>query len=275
MLVRSAYRPILLSVRVKDVAQADFEREVIDRSRDVPVVVDFWADWCGPCRTLGPALERAVERHNGKVELAKVDVDSNQGLAQRYGIRGIPAVKAFRKGELVDEFVGAQPEQIVERFVEGLVPTETDRLVAEGTEESLRQALELEPDRRDAMIALARLLLDRGEIERALELMEPIEGDPVTEGLAARARLLLSAGPSPGPGQDLHEELKEGLKKGLDALRRGEMEAALERLSKVAEEADGETRELVRQVMVGIFTELGPADPLATTYRRKLATALY
>jgi len=262
-------------VPVKDVAEGDFEREVIDRSRDVPIVVDFWAVWCGPCRTLGPALERAVERHDGKVELAKVDVDSNQGLAQRYGIRGIPAVKGFRNGEVVDEFVGAQPEQMVERFVEGLLPTETDRLVREGTEESLRQALELEPERRDAKIAFARLLLDRGEIEKALELAEPIEGDPVAEGLTARARLLLPARPSPAPNQDLDEESREELRKGLDALTRGEMEAALERLSKVAEEADGETRELVRRVMVGTFTELGPTHPLSTAFRRKLAAALY
>ena len=108
-------------------------------------MVDFWAEWCGPCRTLGPMIEKAVESRDGDVVLAKVDVDSNQGLAQRYGIRGIPAVKAFRDGEVVDEFTGAIPQPQVERFIDKVVPSEADALVAEGDEQSLRRALELEP----------------------------------------------------------------------------------------------------------------------------------
>src|SRR5690242_6440277 len=113
-----------------DVTERDFEARVIERSREVPVVVDFWAEWCGPCRTLGPALEAAVEKRAGKVELAKLDVDSNQGLASAFGIRGIPAVKAFRDGKMVAEFTGAIPPPAVEQFLDQLVPSEADELVA-------------------------------------------------------------------------------------------------------------------------------------------------
>jgi len=250
---------------VSDVIEADFEREVIERSRELPVVVDFWAEWCGPCRTLGPALEQAVSSRDGKVLLAKVDVDSNPGLSQRYGIRGIPAVKAFRDGAVVDEFVGALPAEAVERFINGLVPSEADALVAEGDEQSLRRALELDPDHPRAASALAALLLERGDAEAALALVEQIDGDFAAEGIAARARLELSGA---------RERLPE-LAAGLDSLAASDFEQALEHLSSAVEQADEETRELIRRVMVGIFTELGADHPLSTAYRRRLAAALY
>src|SRR5947209_3853263 len=121
-----------------DVFESNFQTAVIERSREVPVVVDFWAEWCGPCRKLGPVLERAVAAREGKVELAKVDVDSNPVLARTYRIQGIPAVKAFRDGAVVADFVGAQPPAAVERFLYSLLPSEADQLVARGDEESLR-----------------------------------------------------------------------------------------------------------------------------------------
>jgi putative thioredoxin len=245
-----------------DVAEADFQTKVIERSRELPVLVDFWAAWCGPCRVLGPVLEQAVGDTNGKLELAKVDVDSNQRLAQTYGVRGIPAVKAFRDGRVVDEFVGALPQVKVEQFVEKLLPSEADGLVAAGDEASLRRALELEPRRADAAIALAGLLLERGDAEAAQELVEPLEGNFVAEGLAARARLMRAAGEDGDLGS------------ALDALKRGDPEAGLEGLMSVFDDSDPDTRELVRKAMVGIFAELGPDDPLATTYRRRLATKL-
>ncbi|HEY8765073.1 MAG TPA: thioredoxin, partial [Solirubrobacteraceae bacterium] len=121
-----------------DVSEIEFPTAVIERSRAVPVVVDFWAEWCGPCRQLGPVLERAVEARAGKVELVKVDTDANPELARSYGIQGIPAVKAFRDGEVVSEFVGALPPPAVERFLDSLVPSEAEALVERGDEESLR-----------------------------------------------------------------------------------------------------------------------------------------
>jgi putative thioredoxin len=248
-----------------DATTADFEQKVIERSREVPVVVDFWAEWCGPCRTLSPALERAAEARPEKVDLVKVDVDSNQELAVRYRVQGIPAVKAFRDGEVVDEFVGAVPAATVERFFDSIVPSEADALASEGDEQSLRRALELEPGHAAAATALGRILLDRGEPEAALEVLENVAGDFVAEGLAARAKLIAS-----GANQSLPD-----LSEGLSALAEGDHARGLELLEAALGIAQDETRDLIRRVMVGVFSELGADHPLAREYRRKLAAALY
>jgi putative thioredoxin len=250
-----------------DVNEADFQRAVIDRSREVPVVVDFWAEWCGPCRTLTPTLERVAASRGDNVDLVKVDVDANQNLARTYGVQGIPAVKAFRDGEVVDEFVGAQPAAAVERFFNKLVPSEADGLVQAGDEESLRRALELEPGRADAATGLGRTLLERGDVQDALDVLDPVKGDFAAEGLAAQARLRLSNGSRDG-----------ALAEGLDALASGDHERALERLMTALENTDGENSELrdqIRRVIVGTFNELGTDHPLSREYRRKLAAALY
>jgi len=245
-----------------DATQETFQQAVLDRSREVPVVVDFWAEWCGPCRALTPALERAAESRAGQVDLVKVDTDANQQLAAQYGIQGIPAVKAFRDGEVVDEFVGAVPAAQVERFFDGLVPSEADDLAAQGDEESLRRALELEPGRADAATALARNLLARGDTAAAREVLEGVTGDFTAEGLAAQAQLL---------DDGAEGEVSEALR----ALSEGDTESALERLDAALANADPDTRDLIRKVMVGIFSELGADHPLAREYRRRLAAALY
>ena len=249
-----------------DVVEANFEQNVIERSREIPVVVDFWAEWCGPCRTLGPALEKAVAARGGKVELAKVDTDSNQRLAMRYGIQSIPAVKAFRDGEVVAEFVGAQPPAAIESFLNQLVPSEAEELTEAGDEDSLRRALEADPRHAPAATSLARILLARGDRDEALELLRPFPNDFVADGLAARA--------------ELEAEVEEGngggpLADGFAAWDDGEPERALERLQEALAAAETrDRRDQLRRVMVAIFTELGADHPLAREHRRRLAAAL-
>jgi putative thioredoxin len=242
-----------------DVSEADFERDVIELSRQTPVVVDFWAEWCGPCRTLGPALEAAEASRGGRVLLAKVDVDSNQTLAGRYGVQGIPAVKAFRDGAVVDEFVGAVPKAKVEELFDSLLPSRADELLAAGDELSLREAAELEPRRADIAVALARKRLERGADDDALDAVKGHQGDFAAAGIAARIALSKE-----GIGSDASE-----------ALDRGDRDAALDGLLEAMSEADEQTRERLRQAVVGILTELPPGDPTAASYRRRLATALY
>jgi putative thioredoxin len=250
---------------IRDVSEADFDRLVIARSRQLPVVVDFWAEWCAPCRALGPALERAVESRGGRVELAKIDTDENQALAVRYGVQGIPAVKAFRDGEVAAEFTGAVPPAEIERFLDGLLPSQAEQLAeraaAEGDVEGLREALRRDPRHADTAVALAKLLLrNEGGAQEALEALEPVAAtDFVAAGLAARARLELDGG-----------EPREAFA----AWDEGDYERALGLLWEEVAPAGPEVREELRQVMVAIFTELGPQSDLARDHRRRLAAAL-
>jgi putative thioredoxin len=244
-----------------DVTDATFETDVIERSKTLPVVVDFWAEWCGPCRQLGPVIERAVADRAGKVDLAKVDVDANPSIARTYQIQSIPAVKAFRDGQVVAEFVGAQPPTAVNSFLDSLLPSEADELVARGDEESLRRAAALEPSRADAAVPLARLLLARGDADGALALVREVPGNFAADGIAARIAL---ARQNPAPD----------VTTALDALDEGDHERALDLLIGALPSADG-AREDIRRVVVGILDELGVDSPLARDARRRLATALY
>ena len=249
------------------VTEATFDRDVIELSKQTPVVVDFWAEWCGPCKALSPALEAAEAKRGGKVLLAKVDVDSSQALAARFGVQGIPAVKAFRDGEVADEFVGAVPPAKVEAFFDGLLPSPADELLERGDELSLREAAELEPRRADIAVRLGRARLERGAEEEALEAVAGHEADFGAAGIAARVRLARA-----GVGTD-----------AFATLDRGEREVALDALIGQIGSLDGfapgdldpdQARDLLRQAIVGILSEFDPADPTARAYRRKLAAAL-
>ena len=243
-----------------DASDASFETAVIERSRSVPVVVDFWAAWCAPCRMLGPVLEREVARRDGAVELVKLDTDANPATAQAYGIRGIPAVKAFRDGEVVAEFVGAIPAMAVSRFLDGLAPSRAELLVKNGDEASLRQALELEPDRADAAIPLARMLLSRGESEEALEILSHVPGNFAADGLMARVRL--------------EKEGLDGLSPAFAALDSRDYEQAVDLLISTIRPTNPR-KDDIRRVVVGILDELGPDDPRVPEWRRQMSSRLY
>ncbi len=247
---------------VFDATEADFQQVVLDASHEVPVLVDFWAAWCGPCRLLTPVLEAAVEARVGAVRLAKVDTDANQRLAADYGIRGIPNVKAFRGGRLVDEFTGALPRQQVDAFLDALVPTAADLAVQSGDEQALRDALVHEPRHLEARLALGRVLIRRAVPAEAVEVLREAAHDAVGAGLLARAEL--QANP------ELDPEAAAAVA-GLE----DDPEAAMERLIEVITAAPPERRDRLRRVMIGIFGERGNDDPLVMKYRRRLASALY
>ncbi len=231
-----------------DVTDEDFESLVIEQSKTVPVVVDLWAEWCGPCRTLGPIIEKVVDATDGKVVLVKVDVDKNPGISQAFRVQSIPAVYALRDGQVVDGFVGAYPEQEVTRFVEALLPTEEETEIATlleaGDEVSLRQVLDREPGNEDAIVALGEILVERGDGEEALALLERIPESDRTRKVAAAARL----GSAP---EDDYDATLVGL------------------LPRV--KSDDEAR----QEFVDILELMGPDDPRTADYRRKLTAHLF
>ena len=241
-----------------DVTDATFEADVLQRSHEVPVLVDLWAPWCGPCRTLGPVLEEVVTATGGKVDLAKVNVDENPQISQAFRVQGIPAVYALKDGKVVDGFVGAQPKPAVEKLVESLLPSEeeaeVDRLVGAGDEASLRRALDLDPDHAGAVVALAELLVGEGRGEEALALLARIPESAETRRVAALARLgsVDGDGDGAGPGAD------DGLAARLDGL-----------LERVKDDDDA------RREFLDVLELLGPDDPRTAGYRKALTARLF
>lgn len=230
-----------------DVTDATFQTAVVERSRTVPVVVDLWAEWCEPCRQLGPILEKVVASTNGRVELAKVDIDKNPGVAQAFRVQSIPAVYAMKDAQVVDGFMGAQGEAAVRDFVDKLVPvpelTEVERLVEAGDEASLRAALQIEPENEAATLALAGLLIDDDRTEDAVELLERIPATPEVRRLLALVRI-------GSPDGDVETELA-----GL--------------LGSVKHDEDA------RQRFVDLLEVLGPEDPRTAAWRKRLSAALF
>ena len=231
-----------------DATDETFERDVLDRSTEVTVIVDLWAEWCGPCKTLGPILEKVVAETDGRVELVKVDVDANPRVAATFQAQSIPAVHALRDRRIVDSFIGAIPEAQVRAFVDRVAPppSDVDLMVEKGDETSLRAALAIEPGHVDGVLALANLLVDRGDADEALALLARIPESAETRHVAARAR----AGDVVAHDDDYDTKL--------EAL-----------LPNVKNDEDA------RQQFVDILELMGAEDPRTAAWRKKLTSALF
>ncbi|MFN8625450.1 MAG: tetratricopeptide repeat protein [Candidatus Binatia bacterium] len=278
---------------VIDVGDATFESAVIERSRHTPVVVDFWAPWCGPCRALGPLLERLAAEHAGAFVLARVNVDEAPGLSAALRIGSIPMVLGFRDGAAVAEFVGAQPEAEVRAFLERVLPSAADRLVADGerlvrdgrpgdAEGVFRRALELDGRCERALLGVAKIVADRGDDGEAMALLERIApGSVRTEAdrLAAAIRVREGAG---GDERSLRAKLAADPS---DLASRLLLAQALAAASRHAEALDqyleivrrdrGFRDEAARKAMLDIFALLGPQHDVTAHYRSELAKVLF
>jgi putative thioredoxin len=239
----------------KDVTDASFQTDVLDASAAHPVVVDLWAPWCGPCRTLGPILEQVVDETGGQIELVKINVDENPQASAAFRVQSIPAVFALADGKVVDRFIGALPESQVREFVSRLLPSDAEReleaLVAAGDEASLRKALDAKPDHEGAIVALAELLAGRrqdGDVDEALSLISRIPETPETRRVAA----LVRTGGEEAAASDADITSK------LETL-----------LDQVKSDDDA------RQQYVDLLELLGPDDPRTADYRRRLTSRLF
>jgi putative thioredoxin len=261
---------------IVDVTDTDFADAVLEESRNRPVVVDFWAAWCAPCRTLGPILEKVAREKEGQFLLAKLDVDANPYTAGQFRIQSIPSVKAFVDGRLVDEFLGAIPEPVVRQWVDRLLPSEADRTAdraeeaeragrLDEAERQYREALERDPENPAARLGLGRVLTGRGELEQAREVVSPLLPDPEAERVLAAIRVAeWSSEDATSLGQT------SGLAAAGRLAAEGRWREALDGMLALVKD-DPEAR----QAILDVFAVLGEDDPLTREYRAKLANALF
>lgn len=276
-----------LSEYILDVNEATFETQVVLKSFEVPVVVDFWAPWCGPCRVLSPILERIAIEAGGDFVLAKVDVDENPNLSIRYGVHGIPAVKAFRNGELAAQFHGAQPERTVRKFIEQLTPSEAEQAVEQAhsllatrhypeAEAAYREVFEQDETNSEAALGLVESLLIQGKGSEALSILQNFP--PGTAWVKAEGYLplasLLNEVETAAPNLDL-SPLDASLYQAGRLIGRGNLPAAMDGLLDVLRQEKSYRGGLPKRVLLALFSLLGDPDPLTRKYRDELASVLF
>jgi putative thioredoxin len=276
---------------IVDVSEADFDYEVLAYSQQAPVLVDFWAEWCAPCRVLGPLLERIAQEANGNFRLARVNVDNNPNLANRYQVRSIPAVKAFKGGKMVAEFVGAQPEPKVREFLRALVPTQGDLTLEKAfsllhmqqpksAEKAFRDVLEQNPESTTGRLGLAESLLYLGRAAESQELLRNFPASreySIAESVRPLTEALVRLEDKSLAGWDKENEnpLDAAYRNSLRLFQRGNIPAALDGLLDILRQEklfrDGE----IRRVILGILELLGESNPLTRQYRNELASVLF
>ena len=277
---------MMTSDNIIDVTEGSFEYDVLAYSQQTPVVVDFWAEWCIPCRTLGPMLERLALESQGAFRLAKVDVDSNPKLAQQYNVFSIPSVKAFRDGRVVSEFAGVIPEPKLREFIRSLAPSELDLALEKGqsmlkleqwhsAEQVFRQVLEKNPQHPTALLGLARSLLVQGHSDEALG---KLKGFPASREFSAAQALLplAEALHRQGNGDEWSDDpLDAAFNRAVRLVQRGNLPAALDGLLDLLREKKTYRDGAARKVVLGIFELLGEENPLTGEYRKELSSVLF
>ncbi len=277
-----------LGSNVIDVNEASFEQDVLLQSHDVPVVVDFWADWCGPCKTLGPILERFALEAGGSFILAKLDVDENPGLAVRYGVQGIPAVKAFVNGQVVHEFVGAQPESMVRRFIDQIIPDDLDRALQEAgsylmahqweqAEKAFHAILAENDANAPAALGLLESLIMQGKgVEAERLIAEFPAGAEYAQADEFRPLAgLLAEVEQDDPGFDEQDPLAAEFYQAGRLIARGNLPAAMDGLIDILRQDKRYRDGLPREILLGLFAILGDEDTLTQQYREELASVLF
>jgi putative thioredoxin len=269
-----------------NVSEADFEYEVLAYSQQVPVVVDFWAEWCVPCRTLGPLLERLAQEGQGSFRLAKLNVDENPNLALRYGVHGIPAVKAFREGKMVAEFAGVQPEPRVREFLRALAPSKSDLALEKGysllslhqprqAETTFRSVLIELPDNTPARLGLAKSLLAQGESQESSQILKSFPAS--REYNAAQALVPLAQALYDLDHSQLEDvdPLDPAFNRAVQLIKRGNSEAAMDGLLDILREDKHFAHDRARLVLLALFELLGEDSPITRQYRAEMATVLF